>query len=186
MVAVFAAVIGISNICRGHERTVGDLKRIAGRLHNFFAISPAEQHSIETIERGRQGYWKPTIRYPGKLIGIIIEGRREGPDILANDGPLERAWRKVCPDQPLTIQFLGPSAIDPTTGGRITASNHPPEPIDKFNFQEQLPLLKDIRDLILESGDGYGELPIRGYPAEPTEFRCNPINGPEAASPWPA
>jgi hypothetical protein len=167
---LLSAMTIASDVFRGREQTDHDFRSIATSVQNLLTIVPALDQSRETIEAGRQCLRKTTILYPDSLIEIIIQSDRDNRDILASFEALERAWREMRPTYPLTIRFLHSPSFDPSLQGRSASWSGSSAQIDEGSFAEMLPILRDIRDLILESvGDecGWGNLLLSGYAAEP-------------------
>jgi hypothetical protein len=167
---LFSAMTVASDVFRGCEQTDHDFSSIATSVENLLTFVPALDQSRETIEFGRHCLRKTTILYPDSLIEIIIQSDRDQRDILASFEALERAWREVRPRHPLTISFLHSPSFDPSLRGRFASWSGSSVQIDEGSFEEMLPILRDIRDLILEFvGDecGRGKLLLSGYAAEP-------------------
>jgi hypothetical protein len=181
-----------SVIVRGRERTSRDLRYLAWQVKEWLTISPAVEHSLERMDKAREGYYRPIIRYPGKMILLIKQAARERKDVLATYEALIEAWEAVAPDEPLAIQFVSPPASDRSFGLEFDGNFHLPVTIRKSNFEEMLPHLQQIRILILEGdGSGRGNLRFSGYEAEPGAIvfpppsRDNPrmLSGPEVGRP---
>jgi hypothetical protein len=167
---VLLVLTGVSAVVRRSQQAADYLDNVVTTLQRFCAGSPALHRADESSEAGRHGYRNPTIRYPAKLVEIVIRGHRDNRDILASFDALDRAWREECPDHRLAIRFVYPPSLDPFMQGRAGSWPDSSEPVDRENFERMLPVLEDLRDLILASQDnqtGRGRLLVSGYPAEP-------------------
>jgi hypothetical protein len=135
--------------------------------------TPAIEQSLDKIESGRQGYFQPTLLYPRALIEVITSARqvkngdRDDLDIFADFTALMTSWRSRVGDKPLILTSVQPSSTEPTTGRRLNAFNSPEE-VTEGNFNDRLPLLRQITALILQGdGTGRGVLEPSGYYVEP-------------------
>jgi len=168
--AIAAALVAVSvgDAARhGPEHTVLTAGRAAARVRNFFSTG---MHSLDRIEQGREGYFRPTIRYSPRLIPLFQSAHHHGCDILADFETLQRAWRQTNGDAPLAMRFVSPSTFEPITGRWAYATNSPPEPVGEAHFDEQQALLREIYILVTEGdGSGRGILRHSGYLVEPNE-----------------
>jgi hypothetical protein len=160
------------------EQIARDLNCVTATFQKCFPIPPALHHSQEIIEAGRQGYRNPTIVYPDILIQVIKKAHRDDRDVLANFAALDRDWREACPCHPLTIRFAHPASSNPSIEeGQSASWTDCSERVEKGNFEQMLPILMDIRDLIVGTdgdGSGRGRLLHSGYPAEPVAIGSSP------------
>ena len=128
----------------------------------------ASAESEAKIAAGRQGYYRPTLRYPPPFATVIKRADREGVDVLADFRALQVAWRKECDDKPLILTTVHPALTEPLTSQRLKNAINSPEPVTQANFHAVIPLLREIRTLILDKNAcGRGVLPKSGYSAEP-------------------
>jgi hypothetical protein len=82
-VAVAAGSVSV----RGRERTARDLSYLAWRVKEWLTISPSVEHSLERMDKAREGYYRPIIRYPGKMILLIEQAARERKDVMGSRCP---------------------------------------------------------------------------------------------------
>jgi hypothetical protein len=170
----------ISLALHEHERIANGFRMMLASLEDMITVSPPLQQSLDFIEAANHGIHSPAIRYPRALIGIFVQGAREQRDVLASFETLDRAWREASPEWPLTIRFVFLPVDDPCLQGQVTSWPDRIEVVDQVNFEEMLPLLGGIRDLIRETehdekGCGVGKLYLSGYPAEPENTSAGAI-----------
>lgn len=129
------------------------------------AGTPSDQDKVVLAERP---FMAVNLYYPQCYIEIVQRARRDGRDILASFGTLQSAWNAASPDAPLAIKLVTSSLPEPITGKVVSPVLAASAVIDEASFQEMLPLLEDIRQLILQGdGSGRGQLSHSGYAAEP-------------------
>jgi hypothetical protein len=155
---------------RGEERTHRDMIHVARRVQDALTIAPSLNESQGLIESGRAPVSEPVLRYSARFINLARRDHRQREDSLASFEALESAWQSVAGNRKLTVQVIVPSTLEPTTGRWAKQSWHAPQALDRSNFEEMLPVLKEIHTLIVEvDGSGRGRLGVSGYQAEPVD-----------------
>ncbi len=187
----FSIVLGVALVtgsmaCRGYDRTRGDWECLEWHLKALCTVVPPLEQSLDRIHLARDGYFQPVVYYPARFIDVVNLAHRKREDILTSFEVLDRAWR-AGGDEPLSIRFTCPPSADPYTGGRSAAVIYPSDSIQKANFMMLLPLLQEIRTLIIEGeGDGRGLLNQSGYQVEPVQTQapsCSEPAGEKQAAP---
>lgn len=167
--ALLAAALTVGYAAlRDHIRNADDARHAAWQASELLKPTPPIEDSEAKIHVARQGYFQPTLRYPQALITAVKQARLDGRDILADFAALETAWTEQAGKNPLVLTFVHPPLTEPYTGERLINPVHSPERVTDANFKEMLPLLREIRTLILDKNDsGCGLLPRSGFSAKP-------------------
>jgi hypothetical protein len=166
VIAVAAVYVAV----RDPERYAGAARLFAWEIRDALTPGPPLGDSEAKINVARQGYFQPTLLYPVALSIVIKRADREGRDILGDFEALQAAWRLECGDKPLTFSFVHLLRTEPFTGQQLRIAMNSPHCVTRAIFLEVVPLLREIRTLIL-AGDGMGRgvLPRSGYMAGPDE-----------------
>ena len=153
---------------RNPARFAGATRLLAWDIREALTSSPPVGESEARIDAARDGYFFPTLLYPPALSTAIKRAAREGRDVLADFEVLQAAWRLECGDKPLTFSFVHPARTEPLTGQPLRVALNEPHRVTQASFPEVVPLLREIRDLILSGdGSGSGVLSRSGYMAGP-------------------
>jgi hypothetical protein len=181
VVSLVLLIVVINSASEGFKRCeqiARDLNRATATFQRFIPIPPTLHHSQQIIAAGSQGYRNPTIVYPDILIPIFKKAHRDKRDILGSFEALDRDWRAGSPRHLLTIRFAHPASTSPSIEeGQFASWTDCSEQVEKGNFEQMLPILMDIRDLIVGTdgdGSGRGRLLHSGYPAEPVAIGSSP------------
>jgi hypothetical protein len=114
----------------GVAHPLAAIKGLAGRVSAF--VAPARE---ETIWEERPPLFLFTLRYPTRFIPMFRAAHRDGHDILADYGALERAWRAVSGDAALSLRFVKSPRVDPFSAWKIPPHPGESRSIDAGTFE---------------------------------------------------
>jgi hypothetical protein len=124
----------------------------------------------DIVLQGRRPFLTEIIYYSADLISVVRKGRPRDRDVLANFDVFQSAWRVHSAARPFTFKLVTLPTEEPITGKAVAGAIRPTVQLERTNFDELVPLLKDLRAMILE-GDGFGRGNLRqgGHAAEPVQ-----------------
>jgi hypothetical protein len=143
---------------------VASLGLAGGRLASRGCGKPAAQIEHENFQAAR----RDVQRYSAQYINAVHYADREHRDLLANYAAFREVWEAVSPREPMLIQTISPVSVDVRGNPVLPEVIRPPGVVSAENFQEFLPLLRDLQRLTIEGdGTGRGLLPATHFAAEP-------------------
>jgi hypothetical protein len=139
----------------------------------------------DVVSQGREPVSVGILYYSVEYIDVIKAAvKRDGRDVLASGDVFDSSWNSVSPRCPFVIALVHSplSETDPVTGLKIPRISGTTVLRDSSQFVQILPLLKEIRTLILAGdGSGRGVLPKSGFYAEPSPMSQEVQDGSLAA-----
>jgi hypothetical protein len=126
---------------------------------------PTAQIERENLQPAR----RDVQRYSARYIDAARYADREHLDLLASYAAFRDIWEAISPREPMLIQTISPVGVDVEGNPVVPEVIRLPAVVSLQNFQEYLPLLTDLRRLIIEGdGTGRGLLPATHFAAEPS------------------
>jgi hypothetical protein len=157
-----------------------DVRRAPREMREALTGTLPIEQSEAKIAAGRRGYFAPVLRYTPALATVIRRADHAGQDLLTDFESFQVAWREECGGTPLILTFVHPTLTEPYSKQQLRRAVNSPEAVTQANFDVVVPLLRDIRSLILDTNArGRGVLATSGYAAEPDESRpADPVHPP--------
>jgi hypothetical protein len=98
-------------------------------------------------------------------------------EFLADYATFCSIWNEISPDEPMFLQSVRSPGVGYNSKTVVPAFNRPTLAVGAKNFDEQRPLLIEIRAHILKGdGTGRGTLPFSGYHVQPAAFKFSAID----------
>jgi hypothetical protein len=159
-------------------RSGRELERLSNSLVVWvlliFAVASlfTASHAIHGYRDRGASSLRPTILfYSSEYITMVVEGDREGLNILADFDTFLAVRKKISPDVRSMLQVVSPAAVSLPSKRVIPPMINPAQEITRETFDGVAPLLDEIRTFIRENGGkGRGRLPRSGYIAAPAEL----------------
>jgi hypothetical protein len=137
----------------------------------------------DVIVRGERPFAVVTVYYPAKYIEVIKTAQREGHNVLRSFRALDSAWSAAAPATPLAIKTVYVPLPEPFTGRQVFPVLEASLVTDTSTFQSLLPILEDLRELILDGdGSGRGRLTRSRCAARPAAPNENLLAGSRIAN----